>query len=179
MLGVESLNRVDFGYDSTGMATDNEIADQLERLSKAVEQVAAVDAEFTRAAYADARDLAADARDAAADERDTAADARDLATNARMSQADRQTRLAEHDSEEYNRALYHYTQLVRHRIANPLQIIAGMADTLLHNKSLDPTLQRDMLAAIEDQANLLERLSLFHPDLQGDEERDLHPRPFE
>ena len=34
------------------------------------------------------------------------------------------------DSEEYQRALFHYTQLVRHRMANPLQVIVGAAATL-------------------------------------------------
>jgi hypothetical protein len=34
------------------------------------------------------------------------------------------------DSEEYQRALYHYTQLVRHRMVNPLHVIGGAAATL-------------------------------------------------
>lgn len=132
-----------------------------------------------RGANADAREIAADAREALADGRDAVADSRDRITIVRMAEADRRIDLAAHDCNEYHRALHHYTQLVRHRIANPLQIIGGMAATLLVRTDLNPDTRGGMLAAIVDQARVLERVSLCDPELQGSEERELRPKPFE
>ncbi|MCW2925229.1 MAG: hypothetical protein JWM98_2633 [Thermoleophilia bacterium] len=128
---------------------------------------------------ADARDDLADARDGASDVRDDLADVRDRASSARMEAADRQSQTAMDDSDEYQRALHHYQQLMRHRIANPLHVIVGMAETLLREDDLAPGTQRLMLQAIADQGHLLERLTLFEPEQQDTVERDLHAKPFE
>src|SRR5881394_1784374 len=55
------------------------------------------------------------------------------------------------DSEEYQRALYHYTQLVRHRMANPLQIIGGIAATLIAKPDLEPADRLNMLEIMYKQ----------------------------
>lgn len=93
-------------------------------------------------------------------------------------EADRESSLAMSDSEEYQRALYHYQQLVRHRIANPLQIILGMAHTLLERRDLPEEARAEMIGAICDAASLLERLSLFSAEQLGVEESELNGRPF-
>ncbi|HEV2593556.1 MAG TPA: hypothetical protein VGU02_16860 [Gaiellaceae bacterium] len=75
------------------------------------------------------------------------------------------------DSEEYQRALYHYTQLVRHRMANPLQIIGGVAATLIAKPDLGRAERLAMLAAMVKQTKILERVCLdpktMHPSEQG------------
>lgn len=84
---------------------------------------------------------------------------------------------AEEDSAEYDRAVYHYTQLVRHRMANPIQVICGMAQTLRDQRTMDPELRHQMVVAIHEQAQVLERVCL-DPRVLDDAERELRPRPF-
>lgn len=81
------------------------------------------------------------------------------------------------DSAEYQRAVYHYTQLVRHRMANPLQAICGLAQTLDDHPDLPRERRLEMIAAILQQARVLERVSL-EPSTSTTSERELHPRPF-
>lgn len=85
---------------------------------------------------------------------------------------------AERDSAEYERALYHYTQLVRHRMANPLQTISGMAQSLIDLPSLDATQRMDMVEAIRAQAEVLADICL-EPRALTEVEGSLRPRPHE
>jgi PAS domain S-box-containing protein len=85
---------------------------------------------------------------------------------------------AQYDSDEYHRALAHYTQLVRHRVANPLHVIQGMATTLRAMPELDAATRDTMLVAIHEAAMRLGRETIFHPAVQASAERELDPRPF-
>ena len=85
---------------------------------------------------------------------------------------------AEDDSDEYQRAIYHYTQLVRHRMANPLQTICGMSQTLDENPNLDRQIREQMISDIHKQAQVLARVCLDARVISG-EEYELQPRPFE
>jgi signal transduction histidine kinase len=80
------------------------------------------------------------------------------------------------DSEEYQRALYHYTQLVRHRMANPLHIIGGAAATLQAQPELSSVDRGVLLDEIYKQAKILERVCL-EPKIMHPSELDLSPRP--
>ncbi|MCW2923023.1 MAG: putative Histidine kinase [Thermoleophilia bacterium] len=82
------------------------------------------------------------------------------------------------DSAEYDRAVHHYTQLVRHRMANPLQSICGMAQALQEQPDMSQERRVEMVDHILEQARVLERVSLA-PRQQHTTERDLHPRPFD
>ncbi len=100
-----------------------------------------------------------------------------------MSAADEQlviaaAKLAEatSDSEEYQRALYHYTQLIRHRMANPLQTISGMARTLSDMPDLPRSDRLLMIEAIYKQAQILERVCL-DPKVMHASEHGLDPEP--
>jgi len=120
-----------------------------------------------------------------------------LAASAHMALADHRTEDAEHlmneadeqlviaaaklaeatsDSEEYRRALYHYTQLVRHRMANPLQTISGMARTLSNMPDLPRSDRLLMIDAICKQAQILERVCL-DPEIMHASEHELDPKP--
>ncbi|MCB0880568.1 MAG: hypothetical protein KDC46_16490 [Thermoleophilia bacterium] len=119
-----------------------------------------------------------------ADERIRNADARSAeaalvraAAEALAEESELLARHAREDSEEYERALYHYQQLVRHRLANPLQIILGLSEALLTIPDIDEDRQREMLAMIRQQAVLLGRASLFDTGQQGAEERELSAEP--
>jgi signal transduction histidine kinase len=80
------------------------------------------------------------------------------------------------DSEEYQRALYHYTQLVRHRMANPLHIIGGAAATLQAQPELDSLAKNALLAEIYKQTKILERVCL-EPKVMHPSENGLEPMP--
>jgi hypothetical protein len=131
----------------------------------------------------DVRDATARMRDAnrhmaAATRRDEQASERMAEADRRIVAADESRSAAVEDSAEYDRALYHYTQLVRHRIVNPIQVIGGMAQTMLAMPDLPRERRRELLLAILEQVETLEHVSL-EPTAQGEEERELHPRPFE
>lgn len=80
-----------------------------------------------------------------------------------------------HAAREYERALYHYTQLMRHRLANPLTAIHGGIATL-QELELDATTRRQILDAMELKTRELEQVAL-HPELLSSEERELDPLP--
>lgn len=172
----------------------HELAATLERLTRAIEatrvaetradaRTAAADATIddarARIEDAEAQTAHADSHMKAAKAHMSAARAHMGDAEARTSDADRQTQYAMDDADQYQRALYHYQQLVRHRIANPLQIIKGMAHTLLNHTGLGAARRREMIELIEQQAELMERLSLFMPEVEGDAEQGLRPRPFD
>lgn len=99
-----------------------------------------------------------------------------LAADEQLAKAAAAIASATEDSEEYRRAVYHYTQLMRHRMANPLTSICGMTQTLLDRRDLDEDTKVRMLCHILEQAKLLEQVSL-QPVVQSDVEHGLHPRP--
>ena len=78
-------------------------------------------------------------------------------------------------AEEYRRALLDYTQLVRHRIANPLTAISGGIRTLLEHE-LDDATREQLLTLMLQKAEELERVAL-RPDSLRSEEATLAPVP--
>jgi len=80
------------------------------------------------------------------------------------------------DSEESQRALFHYTQLVRHRMANPLHIIGGAAATLQARPDMPAGERGALLNEIYRQAKVLERVCL-EPKIMDPAENGLEPRP--
>src|SRR3954449_4358061 len=80
------------------------------------------------------------------------------------------------DSEEYQRALYHYTQLVRHRMANPLHIIGGAAATLQARPDMLAAERAVLLNEIYKQTKVLERVCL-EPKIMHPSETGLDPMP--
>jgi signal transduction histidine kinase len=80
------------------------------------------------------------------------------------------------DSDEYQRALYHYTQLVRHRMANPLQVISGMSQTLASMPNLPASERVPMINAILGAARVLEKICL-EPKIMHASEHELDPTP--
>lgn len=152
-----------------------------------------------RIADADARSIDADAQTRHAKTGITAADAHMEAARIHMEaanlheadaqqcqeRADRQMAeaaallaSARDDSAEYQRAVYHYTQLVRHRMANPIHIICGAARTLMDMPDMDQSERLELTTAIHEQAQVLERVCL-QPLVLDDTENSLRPRPFE
>lgn len=61
---------------------------------------------------------------------------------------------------EYERALRSYQLLMRHRIANPLQVICGTARTLHELPSLDTEQARSLLTALMHECSQLQTMSL-------------------
>ena len=76
--------------------------------------------------------------------------------------------------DEYRRALRDYTQLMRHRLANPLTTIISGISTLREMPDLDPETRDSLLEMMAEHAAELERVALY-PVAQGAEERDLVP----
>lgn len=139
----------------------------------------------TRDSEADTRESIADTREAEEDIREARSGVREVELSLRESVAsglhvDAEEKLAAafEDSLEYQRAVKHYRDIVRHRIANPLQIVKGMAITLVSDASMGRQ-QVQMLDAIIEAAYRLEQATLFDPVPQSAVERVLHPKPFE
>lgn len=195
-VAVRHMSHDDDPEDEDSSAVDEALADARRAEQRADARAADADA---RVADADARIVDADAQtrhamtamDAAishmsaaeahmrdADQRATDADHLMLRADAHIERAAKALASAKDDSAEYQRALYHYTQLVRHRMANPLQAIYGLAQTLEEHPDLPRDRRLEMIATIREQAQALERVSL-DPDNLDEAERELHPRPFE
>lgn len=83
--------------------------------------------------------------------------------------------LASYRAAEYERAHRQYTQLVRHRIANPLTVILGSVQTL-QQKQTSPEIEQELLANITTAALEIQDVSLA-PQTQSDEERELDAIP--
>lgn len=78
---------------------------------------------------------------------------------------------------EYRRALLDYTQLVRHRLANPLTAITAGVITLRDLEgSLDPSTRREILDAMIETAARLEQ-AVLHPELDTGVEYGLQGAP--
>lgn len=94
---------------------------------------------------------------------------------ARWEELEEAKRPAREAAAEYRRALLDYTQLVRHRIANPLTAVTGGLTTLLE-RQLDEETQRLLLETMLEQAHELGRVAL-HPETIRAEEAVLFPSP--
>lgn len=79
-------------------------------------------------------------------------------------------------AEEYDRARRHYTQVVRHRMMNPLTTIKGGAQTLLVDRAIDPVTQARILDAMIAACDELEHVSL-EPERRDELEHDLDAVP--
>jgi signal transduction histidine kinase len=77
---------------------------------------------------------------------------------------------------DYERARRDYTQVVRHRMMNPLTVIEGAARTLEAETKLDPGLRRDLLKTIIDSALVLKETTL-EPEKRDSLERGLTAVP--
>jgi len=77
---------------------------------------------------------------------------------------------------EYARAQRHYTQVVRHRLINPVTAIKGSALTLRDVPTLDDAARLQLLDAILEGCDQLEAVSLV-PERRDDVERDLDAVP--
>jgi signal transduction histidine kinase len=117
-------------------------------------------------------------RIAAADRRMADAEALLDVASAQLSVAARNIASANAAEREYRRAVWHYTQLMKHRISNPLQTIIGMADTLRDMPDLERSRRQAMVEAIGQQARVRRDVSL-EPRVVAETERVLRPQPLE
>lgn len=83
---------------------------------------------------------------------------------------------ARRSAREYDRARHDYEQLVRHRIANPLAAVQGIAHTLVARPDLPDATRLELVAALVDAADELARVSL-DPLPTGPEEAELRAVP--
>lgn len=104
---------------------------------------------------------------------------RESAAEARYEDAMRRVSVAQYNSDEYHRALAHYTQVIRHRVANPIQVIQGLARTLIDMPELSTVRRNEMIEAIDEAARRLADMTIFNPAMHGPEESELHAKPFE
>jgi signal transduction histidine kinase len=86
--------------------------------------------------------------------------------------------LAEYRAAEYERARRDYTQVVRHRVMNPVTVILGAADTLRAGALANKELTERLLVAIEDSARAIQNETLV-PERRDDLERGLDALPRE
>lgn len=78
---------------------------------------------------------------------------------------------------EYERALGHYRSLVRHRLANPLTVLRGAAETLARREpELAPGERARLLGLLRTELDRLEATAL-EPVPVSEEERELDPEP--
>ena len=112
---------------------------------------------------------------AIADELRVQARALEAEIRAKWDELQEAKRPAREAAADYRRALLDYTQLVRHRIANPLTAVTGGISTLLE-RDLDRATQLQLLEAMLEQAQELERVAL-HPETLRAEEATLTPTP--
>lgn len=82
---------------------------------------------------------------------------------------------AHHDAEltesrdEYRRALRDYTQLMRHRLANPLTTLISGISTLHEMPDLDPDTRDSLLGMMAEHAAELERVALYPVAVRAEE----------
>jgi signal transduction histidine kinase len=79
-------------------------------------------------------------------------------------------------ADEYARAKRHYTQVVRHRMMNPIAAIRGSALTLRDAPRLEDSTRVELLDAIVGGCDQLEHVSLV-PERRDELERDLDAVP--
>lgn len=80
---------------------------------------------------------------------------------------------------EYRRARMDYTQVVRHRVMNPLTVIRGASVTLRSGAVTDPKLAAQLFDAIDAATEMIESETL-EPERRDELERELQavPHPF-
>lgn len=83
---------------------------------------------------------------------------------------------AAHNAREYERARHDYEQLVRHRIANPLAVVQGIALTLHDHPELPADTRRSLVASLVAASEELVDVSL-EPTQRSLEEHELHAVP--
>lgn len=83
---------------------------------------------------------------------------------------------AAHNAREYERARHDYEQLVRHRIANPLAVVQGIALTLQDHPELPADTRRSLVASLVAASEELVDVSL-EPTQRSLEEHELHAVP--
>lgn len=83
---------------------------------------------------------------------------------------------AQHNAREYERARRDYEQLVRHRIANPLAVVQGVALTLQDHPELPADTRRSLITSLVAASEELVDVSL-EPAQRSVEERELHAIP--
>ncbi len=77
---------------------------------------------------------------------------------------------------EYDRALRHYTQIVRHRVMNPLTVIKGAAHTLKTGTVSDAAVHSSLCEVILRMADEVEQTTL-QPQRRDARERELDAVP--
>ena len=87
-----------------------------------------------------------------------------------------QTERARHSQRRYQFALHTYEQLMRHRIANPLTVICGVAETLRDHEDLGSSQRAELLDALLEQARTL-RSCVLDPSPTDSAEMVLEPWP--
>ncbi len=83
---------------------------------------------------------------------------------------------ARYRAEEYDRAQRHYTQVVRHRVLNPVTIIKGAAQTLKADVVRDDAIRDQLCDAIMSAADEIEHVSL-QPERRDGLEHELDAVP--
>jgi signal transduction histidine kinase len=86
------------------------------------------------------------------------------------------TERARHSRRRYQFALHTYEQLMRHRIANPLTVICGVAETLRDHADLAGAQRAELLDALVEQARHL-RTVVLDPSPTVPAEMVLEPWP--
>ena len=81
-------------------------------------------------------------------------------------------------ADEYARARADYDRLLRHRIANPLAAVRGIAITLESYPDLDPDTRRQLVSALVVASEELSAVSTS-PIAAGPEEHELRAEPIE
>jgi len=83
---------------------------------------------------------------------------------------------ARRSASEYDRARHDYEQLIRHRIANPLAVVQGVALTLQDHPDLPAATRSALVESLVAAADDLVEMSL-DPAHRSPAERDLHAEP--
>jgi len=99
---------------------------------------------------------------------------RDITDSKRVQQLELEA--ANWGRKEYLRARHDYSQLVRHRLMNPLTVIRGNAQTLRDLKTIDPVLHDQLCDLIIESTQLMEQISLT-PESNSEAEENLHAVP--
>jgi signal transduction histidine kinase len=95
---------------------------------------------------------------------------------AQFAALERRSEQARQAAQTYGRAVNRYRSLMRHRMANPLASICGMAETLIHVTDLSEDRRRSLLDSIILEARRLTRLSIDASPI-NEVERVLDPWP--
>lgn len=84
--------------------------------------------------------------------------------------------VAAHHTREYERALHDYTQVMRHRIMNPVAVIRLAALALRDDAIQSSTARQHLIDIVIESTRRIEEMS-FDPKVEGEEEEMLHAIP--